>query len=65
MSYKELYTQWVAINQAINVGALHETAADEVLENMIDAYREENNLYEDGEAIEDAIVLEMLLEETA
>lgn len=65
MTYKELYTQWVAINKAINLGALHETAADEVLQNMIDAYREENNLYEDGEAVEDLIVQEMLLEEMA
>ena len=61
MSYNELYTKWVAINHSINAGALHETAADEVLQDMIVAYREENNLYEDGQAIEDDIIIQMML----
>jgi hypothetical protein len=61
MSYKEIYNQWVATNQAINAGALHETAADEILQDMIVAYREENNLYENGEPVEDSVVMEMAL----
>ena len=61
MSYKEIYNQWVVTNQAINTGALHETAADEILQDMIVAYREENNLYENGEPVEDSVVMEMAL----
>ena len=57
-----LYKEWVEINQKINAGELHETAADNVLQNMIVAYREENNLYEDGKAVEDSIVMEMMFE---
>jgi hypothetical protein len=62
MTYKELYTQWVAINQAINVGALHETAGDEILQDMIVAYREENNLYDDGEAYGDDVVMDIMFD---
>ncbi len=65
MTYKELYNFWAEINLAINLGALHETAADDILQDMIVAYREENNLYEDGEAYDDDVVMDIMFEETA
>lgn len=61
MNYKELYNQWVATNQAINAGSLHETAADLILQKMIVAYREEHLLDED--LVEDSIVIELMLED--
>lgn len=63
MTFKELWTQWESINQAINTGALHETAADDVLHDMVDAYREENNLYEDGEPYDFGVVFDILVKE--
>ena len=61
MSYNELYTKWVAINHAINAGALHETAADEVLQDMVVAYCEQRKIDSDNvdfSDIFDAIVNE-------
>ena len=63
MSFIELCKQYVALNQAINVGALHETAADNTLFAMLDAYREENKdeMQEDGEPWDDDIVMDAML----
>jgi len=65
MKYKELFTQWVALNRAIDTGAIHESSADQTLSDMKNAYVKEHNIDPEEYDDYDGWILTTILDELA